>query len=54
LPETVASFEGKPVTVGHPEGLCDSRQLEELTCGHAQNGPAVGGGEASDLLLGIC
>ena len=49
-PETVASFEGKPVTVGHPEGFVTPDNWKELTCGHAQN-VRQGEGEASDLLL---
>lgn len=49
-PETVASFEGKPVTVGHPEGFVTPDNWKELTCGHAQN-VRRGEGEAADLLL---
>ncbi len=49
-PETVASFEGKPVTVGHPEGFVTPDNWKELTCGHAQN-VRRGEGKASDLLL---
>ncbi|MGE4440162.1 MAG: DUF2213 domain-containing protein [Desulfomicrobium sp.] len=49
-PETVASFEGKPVTVGHPEDFVTPDNWKELTCGHAQN-VRRGEGEASDLLL---
>ena len=49
-PETVASFEGKPVTVGHPEGFVTPDNWKELACGHAQN-VRQGEGEASDLLL---
>lgn len=49
-PETVASFEGKPVTVGHPEGFVTPDNWKELACGHAQN-VRRGEGEASDLLL---
>jgi hypothetical protein len=49
-PETVASFEGKPVTVGHPEDFVTPDNWKELTCGHAQN-VRRGEGKASDLLL---
>jgi hypothetical protein len=34
---TIASFEGKPVTEGHPEDLLTSRTTKEHQCGHVQN-----------------
>jgi hypothetical protein len=34
---TIASFEGKPVTQGHPDDLLNSRTIREHQCGHVQH-----------------
>ena len=49
-PETVASFEGKPVTLDHPEDNVSPESWRELARGVAQN-LRRGEGESSDLLL---
>ena len=49
-PETVASFEGMPVTDGHPPDGVDATNIRALQKGHAHNVRRGGGGE-SDLLL---
>ena len=49
-PETVASFEGMPVTNDHPPDGVDSGNIRSLQKGHAHN-VRRGSGEESDLLL---
>ena len=49
-PETIASFEGMPVTNGHPPEGVDTSNVRALQKGHAHN-VRRGTGEASDLLL---
>ena len=49
-PATIASFEGMPVTDGHPEGGVDSGNIRALQKGHAHN-VRRGTGKESDLLL---
>lgn len=49
-PATMASYEGKDVTVDHPDGFVTPENWKELTVGHAQN-VRQGAGEESDLLL---
>lgn len=49
-PETVASFEGMPVTDGHPPDGVDVSNIRALQKGHAHNVRRGAGGE-SDLLL---
>jgi hypothetical protein len=49
-PETIASFEGKPVTLNHPEEFVSPSSWRELSRGVAQN-LRQGEGPASDLLL---
>lgn len=49
-PETIASFEGMPVTNDHPPGGVDSGNIRSLQKGHAHN-VRRGHGEESDLLL---
>ena len=49
-PETVASFEGMPVTNDHPPEGVDISNIRALQQGHAHN-VRRGSGEASDLLL---
>ena len=49
-PETVASFEGMPVTNDHPPEGVDISNIRTLQKGHAHN-VRRGRGEASDLLL---
>lgn len=47
---TIASFEGKPVTVDHPDAFVTPENWRELTAGHAQN-VRRGEGKESGLLL---
>ena len=47
---TVASYEGKPVTVDHPDDFVTPRNWRELTVGHSQN-VRSGEGRESELLL---
>lgn len=47
---SINSFNGKPVTIGHPEGFVDPENWNVLACGFLQNAHR-GDGEASDLLL---
>lgn len=49
-PETIASFEGKPVTIDHPDDDVTPASWRELAGGHAQN-VRRGAGAQSDLLL---
>ena len=49
-PETVASFEGMPVTNDHPPDGVDIENIRALQKGHAHN-VRRGSGEESDLLL---
>lgn len=47
---TIASYEGKDVTIDHPDDFVTPENWKELTVGHAQNVRQGAGGE-SDLLL---
>lgn len=49
-PVAVGSFEGKPVTIGHPREDVTPANWKELAKGHAQD-VRRGEGEAADLLL---
>lgn len=49
-PETIASFEGKPVTINHPDDFVTPETWRELTVGIVQN-VRPGEGDDSDLLL---
>lgn len=49
-PEAIASFEGKPTTVDHPEEDVTPKNWSELAVGHAQN-LRRGEGVQADLLL---
>ena len=49
-PETLASFEGMPVTNDHPPDGVDIENIRRLQTGHAHN-VRRGSGEESDLLL---
>ncbi|MCR5371505.1 MAG: DUF2213 domain-containing protein [Clostridium sp.] len=49
-PETLASFEGMPVTNDHPPDGVDIENIRRLQMGHAHN-VRRGSGEESDLLL---
>ncbi len=49
-PETIASFEGMPVTNDHPAGGVDAENIRRLQRGHAHN-VRRGAGAESDLLL---
>jgi len=49
-PEAMASFEGMPVTDGHPPGGVDAGNIRSLQKGHAHN-IRQGSGKEKDLLL---
>lgn len=49
-PETIASFEGKPVTLAHPEDFVNPSNWRELSMGITQN-VRRGEGVESDLML---
>ena len=49
-PDTIASFEGKDITIYHPNEFLEPDNWSELTVGHAQN-VRRGSGNESDLLL---
>jgi hypothetical protein len=49
-PMTVASYEGKPVTLGHPDADVTPDNWRDEAMGHAQN-VRPGSGEEADLLL---
>lgn len=49
-PRTIASFEGKPVTIDHPEEFMSPENWKELSTGHIQN-VRRGAGSEADLLL---
>ena len=49
-PGTLASFEGKPVTCGHPPEDVSPRNAASFICGHVQN-VRRGAGEESDCIL---
>lgn len=49
-PETIASFEGMPVTNDHPPDGVDIDNIRRLQAGHAHN-VRRGAGKESDLLL---
>lgn len=49
-PETKASFEGKPVTIDHPDGVVTPKNWRQLTVGTVQN-VRRGDGIQDDLLL---
>lgn len=49
-PETQASFEGKPVTIDHPDGVVTPKNWKQLTVGTVQN-VRRGDGIQDDLLL---
>lgn len=50
-PDTIASFEGKPITIDHPEGFVGPDNWKELAVGVVQN-VRRGSGADSDKLLG--
>jgi hypothetical protein len=49
-PETIASFEGKPVTINHPDDFVTPENWRELAVGTVQN-VRPGEGEDADKLL---
>ncbi len=49
-PETMASFEGKPITLGHPSGLVDPSNWQSLAVGVVMN-VCRGEGEQDQFLL---
>ena len=52
-PETIASFEGKPVTIRHPEAFVDPKNWKELAKGIIQNVRRGKGEQDQDLLSDI-
>ena len=50
---TMASFEGKPLTLNHPEDFVDPTNWRDYCVGHAQNARRGIGSEADMLLLDI-
>lgn len=50
-PETLASFEGKPVTYGHPTEAVDSGNYSFYSKGHVQNVRREGDTTVADLLI---
>lgn len=50
-PESLASFEGKPVTDGHPEEFASLDNVKQLSCGHAQNVHREGDLMVADLII---
>ena len=49
-PATIASFEGKPVTIGHPDDFVNPENWKELTCGTMTNVRRGEGDFATDLI----
>ena len=49
-PETIASFEGKPITIGHPDEMVNSSNWKELAKGTMQN-VRRGEGQYNDSLI---
>lgn len=52
-PETMASFEGKPVTIGHPVDFVDPQNWKELTKGMIQNVRRGTGEQENDLVADL-
>lgn len=52
-PETIASFEGKPVTIQHPEEFVGPENWKELAVGHIQNVRRGDGQTKDDLVADI-
>jgi len=52
-PETIASFEGKPLTIQHPEDFVNPKNWSELANGHLQNVRRGEGEEKDDLVADI-
>jgi hypothetical protein len=50
-PQSMASFEGAPITMGHPDGLVDSNTWKHLAVGHVQNVRRNGDHLVADLLI---
>lgn len=50
-PDTLASFEGKPITLDHPQDFVNSDNWRELSVGVVQNVRALGDCLVADLLL---
>lgn len=50
-PESLASFEGKPVTNGHPDEFASIDNVRDLSCGHAQNVHQSGDLMVADLVV---
>lgn len=52
-PKTIASFEGKPLTIGHPEDFVNPQNWRQLSVGTIQNVRRGEGSEGCDLLADI-
>ena len=52
-PKTIASFEGKPFTVKHPDGLVSTENWRDLSHGHFQNVRRGEGEQKDDLVADI-
>lgn len=52
-PKTVASFEGKPVTVNHPSDFVSPENWKEVSVGHMQNVRPGTGGDADKLMADL-
>jgi hypothetical protein len=50
-PRAMSSFEGAPVTMGHPEGAVSPENWRQLSVGHAQNIRRDGNHLVADLLI---
>jgi hypothetical protein len=50
-PQSMSSFEGAPITLGHPEGLVDAQSWKDLAVGHVQNVRRDRGHLVADLLV---
>jgi hypothetical protein len=52
-PETIASFEGKPITIQHPEEFVDPQNWKDLAKGVLQNVRRGEGGQSNDLIADL-
>lgn len=52
-PETLASFEGKPITIGHPDEFVNPDNWNDLSNGSIQNVRRGTGDQSSDLLADL-
>lgn len=52
-PETIASFEGKPFTIGHPENFVDTKNWKDLAKGHMSNVRKGTGADSQNLVCDL-